>query len=117
MFVVVPMLNPDGVYRGHARMDTQGNDLNRCYHIATLKDQPTIYAMKALFRSLKKRLFLFCDFHSHPNREGIFVFGTDNKIEHKLFGRVMAMNHEHFDYDQCVFESRKEKTVKKGIAS
>jgi len=31
IFVVVPMLNPDGVYSGYSRLDTFGNDLNRCY--------------------------------------------------------------------------------------
>ena len=46
VFKVVPMLNPDGVYRGYFRLDTLGQNLNRYYIKPTPDQQPTIWAVK-----------------------------------------------------------------------
>ncbi|KAL5292158.1 AGBL5 family protein [Megaselia abdita] len=48
VFKIVPIINPDGVYRGFYRTDTLGQNLNRWYTQPTLLAQPTIYAIKKI---------------------------------------------------------------------
>jgi murein tripeptide amidase MpaA len=98
------MLNPDGVYRGHYRSDTQGNNLNRVYINPCYKKQPTIYATKQLFCNLheQSKLFFYCDLHAHASKKGIFIIGNHMEfkkiIEASLFSRILTMNHKHFDF-------------------
>lgn len=48
VFLLVPMLNPDGVYHGHYRMDTLTQNLNRYYIDPDVARQPSCYAVKKL---------------------------------------------------------------------
>jgi len=48
VFYIVPMINPDGVYRGHYRTDTNGINLNRYYINPNLEQHPSIYAIHEL---------------------------------------------------------------------
>lgn len=52
IFKIVPMVNPDGVFLGNNRCNLIGQDLNRCWNIATEFSHPTIVAAKNMLRDI-----------------------------------------------------------------
>jgi len=119
VFVMMPQLNPDGVYRGHYRADPLGQNLNRNYINPSLTEQPSIYAAKQIVVDLHQsgRLFLYVDLHAHANKRGTFVYGNNldyrQQVEYRLFPKLLSLNSRYFDYDACNF-SEKNAIAKKG---
>jgi murein tripeptide amidase MpaA len=78
VFVLVPMLNPDGVSNGHCRMDHLNQNLNRFYKTPDPIKQPQCYAVRKLCEHYQrdKRMFMYLDLHAHPAHKGNFMFGN-----------------------------------------
>jgi hypothetical protein len=78
VFKLVPILNPDGVFRGHFRMDQFGNNLNRYYTAPDRKIQPTIFgAVSLLDLYAGRKLLSACiDMHAHASKRGCFIYGN-----------------------------------------
>ena len=72
------MLNPDGVYNGHYRMDTLNQNLNRFYLNPNPFTQPSCFALRKLgeYYKMEDRLCFYIDLHAHPQKKGNFIYGN-----------------------------------------
>ena len=99
VFVLVPMLNPDGVSNGHCRMDTYNQNLNRYYKNPDPTKQPSCYSVMKICEHYNKdkKLFMYLDLHAHPANKGNFIFGNAifdyvDQVESHLFPKILSQN-------------------------
>lgn len=103
VFKIVPMLNPDGVARGHFRVDQNGINLNRCYAFPSMLDQPSIFATKLYIENtIGNRVCFYLDLHAHGSKKSCFVFGNcldmPRQADNELYGKLLEINSPFFDY-------------------
>ena len=96
-FVLVPMLNPDGVINGNYRCDLAGFDLNRNWKNPDPTKHRTIFATKQLMHNIQqsRELLFFCDFHGHSTKHNVFMYGCEcengpQKLMEMVFPCIMS---------------------------
>ncbi|ANQ06020.1 Zinc-carboxypeptidase [Plasmodium coatneyi] len=91
IFIIIPMLNVDGVILGHNRLCSNGFDLNRQWNRPIYYLQQTVHTAKSLIRRIHRngRIVFFCDFHGHSRKYNCFLFGNSDSKAH-LRGRKLA---------------------------
>lgn len=77
IFLVIPMMNPDGVVMGNYRTGAAGKDLNRVYTRLNKEVYPEIYHMRMLMDRLtqNRQVYMFLDFHGHSDKKNTFAYG------------------------------------------
>ena len=75
VLILIPMLNPDGVYRGHYRLDALGYDCNRVYNRVYKKRKfPQNYAVIETAKYYGERCKVYIDLHAHSQISNTFAF-------------------------------------------
>ena len=119
VFKLVPMLNPDGAFRGHFRQDTLGQNLNRFYDDPDPTKQPVIHAVVAMAMHYANRrgLGFYVDLHGHMNKRGVFAFGNalegEDAASGRAYARLCSLNTPHFDVHACNFTEKNMRTEDK----
>jgi cytosolic carboxypeptidase protein 5 len=110
VFKIVPVLNPDGVFRGNFRVDQNGVNLNRCYIDPDKHTHPSIYAVKKYFEYLGPQIKYYFDLHAHASKKSCFLFGNsleyNKQIENQALAKLIEINSSYFKYSECDFSEK-----------
>jgi cytosolic carboxypeptidase protein 2/3 len=83
LWVLVPMINPDGVSLGNNRTGVLGFDFNRHWYIDKVSHRSHLFPeligiiryFKTKQRDYNKKLKIFIDFHGHSSQSNVFAYG------------------------------------------
>lgn len=101
-FVVLPMLNPDGVAAGNGRSNSAGKDLNRCWEHPPAGCE--VGFAKIVLEELTASpggVLAFIDLHAHSQRHGAFTLS--NPGTEALPDVLREFGGPLFDRKQCTF--------------
>jgi hypothetical protein len=110
-WLLLPMLNPDGVICGFYRPDLNGDDVNRVWQSPDPNASPVASAVLNLLEALSKTrpLLFFLDFHGHTAACNSFVYGFMNEENadlysaERVFPLLMTKHSQLFSNEQCSY--------------
>ena len=108
-WLMIPMMNPDGVICGYYRPTVNGLDENRTWKNPSPVENPVPYNVIRLLEELTKtrKLVFLLDFHGHTAQSNAFSYGVKdpmvpyNQFE-RLFPKVMASCCHLFEERECI---------------
>lgn len=121
VFIIIPMINPDGVKFGNTRCSLIGVDLNRRWMDPVQSLHPEVYFVKKMIQSLNERtgIFMCCDIHSHAKKKNVFMYGCNSdksdkcykeiNLKAKLVPTLLSQHNAHFSLKDSHFKMNKSK--------
>lgn len=103
-FVIVPMVNIDGVSIGNSRCSLAGNDLTRAWDKPDRFLQPEVYYTKKLLEKLRKdnNIVFFTDMHTNYYNTDCYVLGCQ-ATKSREYGVAMTINSNLYDHGKSKF--------------
>jgi hypothetical protein len=121
IFIIFPMINPDGVVGGLYRKTLEGYDLNRQWEKPDEKLQPTIFAVKQYISQYIETnpMEAIFDLHGHSSLKNTFLFGCEcspyepdyvsKNLAIKEFIKLLAKSCPYFSHNQSSLKVTKDK--------
>lgn len=111
IFVIIPMVNPDGVVAGNYRTGASGKDLNRVYTSTNRELYPEICNIRSLIFKLQQisPIYMFLDFHGHSSKKNTFAYGPAYPINEPLYfkskvlPKLLSTKTTMFRFYSCIF--------------
>lgn len=111
VWILIPMLNPDGVISGNYRCGLCGTDLNRQWRQPDELLHASVHSLKKMVSRTKRsssNLCLYLDLHGHSRKCGIFAYacGQFNEEDHRrftvrMYPKLLSLLIPEFNLFQC----------------
>ncbi|MBW2275395.1 MAG: hypothetical protein JRG96_19180, partial [Deltaproteobacteria bacterium] len=109
VWYIVPMVNPDGVYAGNSRANSEGNDPNRDWHPSNTDTvEVNLVRNDVAGRNAAYGIDMFIDWHSQMNDDGVwenFMYAPSGNLLFTTLSDWTAFDDQETPGTSCSFSS------------